>query len=185
MRKFEKQAPFDWTDKRVEFVKSRWTAGDSAGTIADALGVSRNSVIGKVRRLGLPYRTTTTRSNNSGGIARPTRVYERNVAPKIAKSPVPRTGQLAAQKPPARLLPPVAPDLPILSERGEASQGIPFAELTEKSCKFPLNSPPPGGAFIFCGKDRKAGSPYCVDCHAIAYSGVSTRRPALPMRRAA
>lgn len=44
-----------WTYKRVELLKSMWLAGESASTIAKALGnVSRNAVIGKAERLKLP-----------------------------------------------------------------------------------------------------------------------------------
>lgn len=53
----EDQAAEDtgWTHKRVELLKSMWLAGESASTIANALGnVSRNAVIGKADRLKLP-----------------------------------------------------------------------------------------------------------------------------------
>lgn len=44
-----------WTYKRVELLKTMWLAGESASTIAKALGnVSRNAVIGKAERLKLP-----------------------------------------------------------------------------------------------------------------------------------
>lgn len=44
-----------WTYKRVELLKSMWLAGESASTIANALGnVSRNAVIGKADWLKLP-----------------------------------------------------------------------------------------------------------------------------------
>jgi hypothetical protein len=42
-----------WTEDAVATLRERWAAGDSAGDIAAALGVSRNSVIGKASRLGL------------------------------------------------------------------------------------------------------------------------------------
>lgn len=44
-----------WTHKRVELLKSMWLAGEFAATIAAALGnTSRNAVINKAQRLGLP-----------------------------------------------------------------------------------------------------------------------------------
>ena len=44
-----------WTDERVELLKKLWSQGLSASQIAAELGggVTRNSVIGKVHRLGL------------------------------------------------------------------------------------------------------------------------------------
>lgn len=45
----------NWTDDRVELVKTRWTAGVDATQIADELGhgITKNAVIGKVHHLGL------------------------------------------------------------------------------------------------------------------------------------
>ena len=51
-----------WTDARIERLKALWAEGRSASEIAGLLGeVTRNAVIGKVHRLGLPGRKTTSR----------------------------------------------------------------------------------------------------------------------------
>ena len=51
-----------WTDERVEQLKKLWAEGLSASQIAGRLGgVTRNAVIGKVHRLGLSGRATTSR----------------------------------------------------------------------------------------------------------------------------
>src|SRR5258706_5925282 len=51
-----------WTDERVEQLKKLWSEGLSASQIAGRLGgVTRNAVIGKVHRLGLSGRATTSR----------------------------------------------------------------------------------------------------------------------------
>src|SRR6201993_369506 len=56
-------ALLNWTDDRVEQLKSLWTEGLSASQIARALGgVTRNAVIGKVHRLGLAGRASPSRS---------------------------------------------------------------------------------------------------------------------------
>jgi GcrA cell cycle regulator len=50
----------DWSDARIETLKERWAAGHSASHIAAELGgVTRNAIIGKVHRLGLPSRIRT------------------------------------------------------------------------------------------------------------------------------
>lgn len=46
----EKQADGFWTQERVDELRTRATDGDSAHVIADALGTTRNAVIGKCRR---------------------------------------------------------------------------------------------------------------------------------------
>src|SRR4029077_11918772 len=51
-----------WPDERVELLKKLWGEGLSASQIAGRLGsVTRNAVIGKVHRLGLSGRATTSR----------------------------------------------------------------------------------------------------------------------------
>ena len=55
-----------WTDERVEILTKMWAEGNSASQIAKELGgVTRNAVIGKVHRLGLSNRTTTSASSKS------------------------------------------------------------------------------------------------------------------------
>ena len=57
----------NWTDDRVEILKKLWSEGLSASQIAAELGgISRNSVIGKVHRLGLSGRA----KNASSGLPR-------------------------------------------------------------------------------------------------------------------
>jgi GcrA cell cycle regulator len=53
----------NWSEDRVEQLKTLWTDGLSASQIARALGgVTRNAVIGKVHRLGLAGRASPSRS---------------------------------------------------------------------------------------------------------------------------
>jgi len=64
-----------WTDERVDLLKKLWSEGLSASQIAGRLGgVTRNAVIGKVHRLGLSGRATSTRLKSlrprSGSILR-------------------------------------------------------------------------------------------------------------------
>jgi GcrA cell cycle regulator len=54
-----------WDADKIEDLKVRWEAGETCSQIARAMGggITRNSVIGKVRRLGLPFRDTATSSS--------------------------------------------------------------------------------------------------------------------------
>ncbi|MEM1378025.1 MAG: GcrA family cell cycle regulator [Pseudomonadota bacterium] len=46
--------PTTWTDERVKTLRELWEGGATAAQIADAFGgVSRNAVMGKIKRLGL------------------------------------------------------------------------------------------------------------------------------------
>ena len=69
-----------WNDERVELLKKLWAEGLSASQIASRLGgVTRNAVIGKVHRLGLSGRATSSRSASP----RPRRVQ----APRQHRAP--------------------------------------------------------------------------------------------------
>lgn len=47
---------FDWTPERLETLALLWADGLSMSQIAERLGTGKNSVVGKVHRLGLPPR---------------------------------------------------------------------------------------------------------------------------------
>lgn len=48
---------FNWTDERLEKLRELWASGMKTMDIGAALGTTKNSAIGKARRLGLPMRT--------------------------------------------------------------------------------------------------------------------------------
>ena len=163
-----------WTDERVEVLKKLWSDGLSASQIAAKLGdVTRNAVIGKVHRLGLQGRATTSRirmarprSNIALFPARSAQVQYRtfgNAALKIAVEPLERR---AATIIPLRALPELeaAPDLVVT-----------LAELTETMCHWPVGDPLEEG-FHFCGRRKDFGGPYCKHHSALAYNPVARRR---------
>ncbi|UCH74763.1 MAG: global cell cycle regulator GcrA-like protein [Rhodospirillales bacterium] len=52
----------EWSEERVELLKSLWSKGRTASQIAEELGdITRNAVIGKVHRLGLSSRPSPIR----------------------------------------------------------------------------------------------------------------------------
>lgn len=52
----------DWTVERIETLTQLWSEGHSCTEVARLMGgISRNAVIGKVRRLDLPKRRTVSR----------------------------------------------------------------------------------------------------------------------------
>ncbi|MDF7775087.1 GcrA family cell cycle regulator, partial [Sphingomonas sp. AOB5] len=55
-----------WTDERIDTLKKMWNSGLTATQIAEELGgVSRNAVIGKAHRLGLPARPSPVKPNEN------------------------------------------------------------------------------------------------------------------------
>jgi len=46
----------EWTEERIEELSKLWAEGLSAAEIGKRLGITKNAVVGKVHRLGLPKR---------------------------------------------------------------------------------------------------------------------------------
>lgn len=142
----------NWPEKRVENLKKLWGDGFSASQIASLItGVTRNAVIGKVHRLGLSGRATTTRSK-----AKPRRTPERKPKqPKARKSP----WRQHLEALPAELPPPAVVEAPIpLTQR----RTILTVETGE--CRWPIGDPQEAD-FHLCGGKSLPGLPYC-ECHA-------------------
>jgi len=143
-----------WTPAQVELLTRLWAEGLSASQIAKAFPrdarVTRNSVIGKVHRLGLAGGKTYARTNlvrpKKPRTASPGRVYQRpaNVAKQI---------QTAAPK--MRVVEPVEP------------LNVPFAELQAFQCKAVIDNTP--YVQTFCGHMRDEASPYCAAHRARFY----------------
>ncbi|MGF1650207.1 MAG: GcrA family cell cycle regulator [Hyphomicrobiaceae bacterium] len=146
-----------WTDDRVETLKKLWSEGLSASQIAGRLGgVSRNAVIGKVHRLGLSGRATTTRSTSTRA---------RRHLPTLKRPQRPRFNQPG--NPALRALYAPDADLPALpSDHNEIPphERIPLIELKECSCRWPIGDPQTG-EFGFCNAQAVPGLPYC-EAHA-------------------
>ena len=164
-----------WTEERVELLKKLWSDGLSASQIAGRLGeVTRNAVIGKVHRLGLAGRATTSRVRSarprnrmSHLPLRPTRVQYRthgNVALKPVYSPVERPMVALS------IVPNVIeePDMP-------APLRLPLLDLRESSCRWPIGDPQDEN-FYFCGHQKRTGSAYCEHHAKVAFQPAARRR---------
>lgn len=143
-----------WNDERVDTLKKLWGEGLSASQIATRLGgVTRNAVIGKVHRLGLSGRATTSRMKSH----RPRTRSTASAAKRVVKSRFATIGNPALRA----LYQPDALPLPAVEELV-----IPLAErktiqtLVECSCRWPIGDPQHAD-FHFCGKNKVAGLPYC------------------------
>ena len=165
-----------WTDDRVELLKKLWADGLSASQIASRLGgVTRNAVIGKVHRLGLAGRATTSRSRTprprnrvSHLPLRPTRVQYRthgNTALKPVFVPV--------EQPVVALtvVPAVVQEFSVVP----AALRVDLLDLREHMCRWPIGDPQDEN-FHFCGQQKAAGISYC-DHHArAAFQPVARRK---------
>ena len=172
-----------WTDERVDLLKKLWAEGLSASQIAGRIGgVTRNAVIGKVHRLGLSGRATTSRTKTHRPRARLAN------AKRMAKSRFSHIGNPALR---ALYQPEAEPYVSPVEELV-----IPVAErkciqsLTEGDCRWPIGDPQ-HAEFHFCGKNKVAGLPYCEFHARRAFQppqprrrdrdGVRPQVPALPV----
>lgn len=161
-----------WTDERVEQLKKLWAEGLSASQIAGRLGgVTRNAVIGKVHRLGLSGRATTSRMKSH-------RARPRAVASNPAKRPVAKSRFGTVGNPALRAL--YSPDAETYVPPAEEVV-IPLAErkslqmLTENSCRWPIGDPQTPD-FHFCNHTKVPGLSYCEHHARRAYQPPQPRR---------
>lgn len=183
-----------WTDERVEVLKKMWGEGQSASVIAKELGgVTRNAVIGKVHRLGLSNRVTSTTAKPAAKEKAKTQAKAKPAAPATPTAPpkpaapAPETMRVtppAVRKiiPAGQPLPPqpsaneISPEaLAKVSEVEKTAKKISLMELTEKTCKWPVGDPATED-FWFCGLAVKAGKPYCEAHVGVAFQPMSSRR---------
>lgn len=162
-----------WTDDRIELLTKLWAEGLSASQIAGRLGgVTRNAVIGKVHRLGLSGRTTTSRAKTMRTRRRPAQPRNRAARPQL------RSHGNTALKPAYDadteeelvLLPAAVPELLIpLHERAS------IHTLNESKCRWPIGDPGDED-FYFCGRHSGKETPYCEYHSNIAYQPAKSRR---------
>ena len=146
-----------WNDDRVELLKKLWGEGLSASQIAGRLGdVTRNAVIGKVHRLGLAGRATTSRLKSHRPRARA--MAQAQAKQRMGKNRFGQTGNPLVRQlysPEAEPFVPAVEELIIpLNERKT------IQTLSESSCRWPIGDPQLAD-FHFCGKGKVNGLPYC------------------------
>lgn len=136
--------PIVWTAEPVAQLRLLWAAGQTATQIAGEMGrgITRNSVLGKVHRMGFPRRLqpknntpAKPRKPRPSRAAQPTRSHGL-VIPKFAAAPLP-----------------VAPTMPF-------SRRLTVLELSATACRWPTDTDEVGHRHLFCGVDAPH-QPYC------------------------
>jgi GcrA cell cycle regulator len=143
-----------WTDEVVEELRKMWDKGMTTGQIAKALGVTKNSIIGKVHRLCLT--------------ARPSPI--KKAPAKTEKKSAPEAKSAATTKSTKKTAKEVKEPAPVV-EKAETfveETNIPLVKLDNHTCRWPLGDPRDDD-FCFCGKRIKTGQTYCEEHAAIAY----------------
>jgi len=159
-----------WTDERVELLKRLWSEGLSASQIAGRLGgVTRNAVIGKVHRLGLSGRATTSRIKSHRPRARIANAAKRQARP--ARFPTNGNPTVRAlYTPEAEPFTPSVEELVIPVNERKTIQ-----TLTGSCCRWPIGDPQ-HAEFHFCGREKVPGLPYCEHHARRAFQPPQPRR---------
>jgi GcrA cell cycle regulator len=135
----------DWTEERIARLKKLWHDGWSASECAAklGLGITRNSVIGKIHRLGLSGTYRRPRERGRKRMAKPDKPAQ---LLETTEQPVSRP-QIPQMRPDLR--PPQPPPQFSLS----------LLQLKPGQCRWPQGD----GPFRFCGAPQALGSSYCAE----------------------
>lgn len=178
-----------WTDERIETLRKMWEGGNTATAIAAFLNdgtwgsITRNAVIGKVRRLGFKQ---LVRSERAPPKPRPPREPK---APKVRLAVEPkkmRKPPKSANRTPQRQTYQVGSRDPLKVEAIKADRTAYGKELLQAfkhvppdalqlvgrpfgSCAWPVGEPVGTEAQLCCGHRAIDGKSYCERHAAIAY----------------
>lgn len=136
---------FNWNEAAVARLRVLWDEGHSTAQIGRLMGATKNSVVGKARRIGLDSRPSPIPPRGSG-----------------KPRPAPRA--------PARTLPPLAS----VAQQEAAPPPIvhePSAPitLTSKPCQYPLWGNNEKPTHKYCDKPSVFGLSYCPSCAKTCY----------------
>src|SRR3984893_16967578 len=159
-----------WTEERVALLTKLWADGLSASQIAAELGgVSRNAVIGKRIRLGLPDRgPTRNRVTRTAKKPKPPRRYQFGNGVDNRPPPEPFKPAPPIEAPPAQRK--------TILVRDSKGQLCANDALTSVVWRFPYGEGTKDDPFYFCGGQALEGLPYCAAHAAVAFQPPQPRR---------
>ena len=162
-----------WTDDRVETLKRLWPQNMSASQIAERLGgVTRNAVLGKVHRLGLPQRECDMayQGKSDGGCGR-----KGGKTRRVTSQPRPRSSPSAIVFGRGPDLPPDAPIVETFEEvyvPPDQRKGL--LDLADNDCRWPIGDTGTP-EFHFCNGKKFHGLPYCERHARVAFQPPSVK----------
>lgn len=151
----------NWNEERVEKLKDLWAKGLSCSVIAHKIGgTTRNAVIGKVARLGLPGRQITQRAE-----------YKRKHRAEDER----RVGK-AQRKTRVVLLPLPTTPLPDPDQfdRDRLASSVTLLDLEPHHCRYPVGSTDLSN-HRFCGLPAHTGLPYCGHHARVAFQPAAVK----------
>lgn len=171
-----------WTDEMVEGLRRMWDEGLTTGEIGKRLGVSKNSIVGKVHRLKLVSRPSPIKKKEETEAApvkeakkveekkepAPKPVEPKAAAPKpeVKKEPAPKEAPKPVVKEPIVTIKEEPITCAAPTKRADGKVGV--TDLDNHTCRWPIGDPKDDN-FHFCGKKVRVGQTYCEEHSAVAY----------------
>jgi len=176
-----------WTEERTALARRLWQEGHSASLIADRVGdgVTKNSVIGKAHRGQWGQRRPAyARPGTPKGWMRPPEPQPEPKAKPRRRARVTPDETTARSHAPraAPPSPPPPPPPPVLLPPIEAlvepvGRHLTLLDLELGQCRWPLNDPPRGQPYLFCGEPLwPEARSYCGYHFRIGSSGSGGRQ---------
>lgn len=142
-----------WTEADVELLTQLWGEGFSASEIAARMGGrTRNSIIGKIDRMGLPTRANRVQPSRPRG---PRPVYERKTTTKRKFRVIHNDAPIIAK---SRLWDPL-----------DSTNPVTLIDRKRKQCVWPLDLPHEVGMSLVCGEPIWGECVYCKSHSKVAY----------------
>ena len=149
-----------WTDEMVESLRQMWVEGLTATEIAKKLGVSKNSIVGKVHRLCLTARPSPIKKKDE-------EINEQEA--KNTPQPVEQPTVVVKATPKAKS---VAEPKEVSPKDVDGKTRL--VDLDSHTCRWPIGDPRDED-FCFCGKKVRAGQTYCDEHSTMAYVKANRR----------
>lgn len=171
----------NWEAHENAVLRDLWARGDSCSVIGAKMGKTRNAIIGRASRMGLPGRMTTERKARcyrSGPVSheeKRRREQERLARRELAQAIRMRQKLEERQRFLDGSLPPL--HIPETIQPPEFL-ALTFGELQRNQCRYPRGE---GQDIRFCGQPKMKGQSYCQHCYLITHykpSGPTPKRVA-------
>ena len=154
-----------WTNEMIEGLKKMWKKGLTTNEIAKELGVSKNSIVGKVHRLNLTSRPSPIKKKDEEeDLLTPQAVATEETIKETEKAQPQKKAKKESLK---KVLEPEVAPIPVETEL-KTRRCIKLQELDSHTCRWPIGDPK-DDRFCFCGNKVRAGQTYCDEHAAIAY----------------
>lgn len=159
-----------WTDEMVDQLREMWKQGLTTGEIGKRLGVSKNSIVGKVHRLGLSGRPSPIKKKEDSE----PKTEKKEITETTVKAPKPKVEKNVEVKAPKQEK--KQEKEIIVDEKTEISAPVShhhngktsLTDLDNHTCRWPIGDPKDEN-FHFCGRKVRIGQTYCDEHANIAY----------------